>query len=38
MKIGDKNTKNKVFIIAEIGNNHEGSIDTALSMVDASCR
>ncbi len=28
--------KNKVFIIAEIGNNHNGSVDLALEMVDAA--
>ena len=33
MKIGNINTKNKVFIIAEIGNNHEGNFDLAKRMI-----
>ncbi len=33
MKIKNKNTKDSVFIIAEIGNNHEGSIELAKEMV-----
>ena len=34
MKIGNINTKNKVFIIAEIGNNHEGSFALAKKMIN----
>ncbi len=33
MKIGNIDTKNKVFIIAEIGNNHEGNFDLAKKMI-----
>lgn len=33
MKIGSVDTANKVLIIAEIGNNHEGSIDVALELI-----
>jgi N,N'-diacetyllegionaminate synthase len=33
MKIGNINTKNKVFIIAEIGNNHEGNFELAKKMI-----
>ena len=33
MKIGDINTKEKVFIIAEIGNNHEGNFELAKQMI-----
>ena len=29
MKIQDFNTKKKIFLIAEIGNNHEGSLKIA---------
>ena len=36
MKIGNRDTKKRVFIIAEIGNNHEGNIENALSLVDAA--
>ena len=36
MKIGKINTKNKVFIIAEIGNNHEGSFKIAKKMINAA--
>ena len=28
--------KNNVFVIAEIGNNHNGSFDLAIEMVDAA--
>ena len=34
MKIGNKDTKKRVFIIAEIGNNHEGNIENALEKVN----
>ena len=33
MKIGNINTKKKVFIIAEIGNNHEGNFELAKQMI-----
>ena len=33
MKIQNVNTKEKVFIIAEIGNNHEGSYSLAEEMI-----
>ena len=33
-KISLKNLKNKVFVIAEIGNNHEGSFERCLHLVD----
>jgi N,N'-diacetyllegionaminate synthase len=36
MKIGNFDTDNKVFIIAEIGNNHEGDFGLALEMIDAA--
>ena len=37
MKISDYNIGGKnVFVIAEIGNNHNGSVDLALEMVDAA--
>ena len=36
MKISNFNSdKNKVFVIAEIGNNHNGSFELALEMIDA---
>ena len=36
-KIGDKNIDGKhIFIIAEIGNNHNGSVELAKNLVDAS--
>jgi N,N'-diacetyllegionaminate synthase len=34
MKIGNKNTDEAVFVIAEIGNNHEGDFDLAREMVN----
>ena len=35
MKIGKlKITENKTFIIAEIGNNHNGDFDRAIHMID----
>tara|TARA_B100001057_G_C22830876_1_gene943354 strand:+ start:110 stop:1126 length:1017 start_codon:yes stop_codon:yes gene_type:complete len=34
MKIGKIDTNKKVFIVAEIGNNHEGSFDVAKDMID----
>ncbi len=36
MKIKDFDTDKKVLIIAEIGNNHEGSFETALKMIEAA--
>ena len=33
MKIKNKNSNNNVIIIAEIGNNHEGSIKLARKMI-----
>lgn len=36
MKINQVDTALKVFIIAEIGNNHEGSVKTACEMVEAA--
>ena len=33
MKIKNKNFTNKTFIIAEIGNNHEGSFKNALKLI-----
>lgn len=38
MKIGNINTKKKVFIIAEIGNNHEGSFDVAKKTITAAAK
>jgi pseudaminic acid synthase len=35
MKIGHHNTDEKVFIIAELSANHNGSLDTALKTIDA---
>ena len=34
MKIANFSTENEVFIIAEIGNNHEGKLDLAVRMVE----
>ena len=34
MKIGKLDTCDKVIIVAEIGNNHEGSIELARKLVD----
>lgn len=36
MKINEYDTQERVYLIAEIGNNHEGSLDTARKMVDAA--
>jgi sialic acid synthase SpsE len=36
MKIGKIDTAQKVFIIAEIGNNHEGDFDVAIKMIQAA--
>ena len=33
MKIGEKNTSDAVFVIAEIGNNHEGNLDLAQELI-----
>ena len=38
MKIGNFDTDNKVLIIAEIGNNHEGDFGLALEMIDAAAQ
>ena len=38
MKIGKKDLKKSVFIVAEIGNNHEGDLQTALDLVDAASK
>ena len=32
-----KSKLKKVFIVAEIGNNHEGNFDTALKLIDQAC-
>ena len=35
MKIGDKEINSKrIYVIAEIGNNHNGSFDKAIEMID----
>ena len=34
MKIGNLDTRDKVMIVAEIGNNHEGSVELARQLVD----
>ena len=36
MKIGNFDTDNKVLIVAEIGNNHEGDFELAKDMIDAA--
>lgn len=36
MKIANFDTNKEVFIIAEIGNNHEGNLDVAKKMIDAA--
>ena len=36
MKIGEFDTDKKVFIIAEIGNNHEGDFNVACEMIEAA--
>ena len=36
MKIRNWNSNDKTLIIAEIGNNHEGNLETAIEMVDAA--
>ena len=36
MKIGNINTNKKVFIVAEIGNNHEGNFELAKKMINAA--
>tara|TARA_S200000501_G_C20406271_1_gene561502 strand:- start:15 stop:170 length:156 start_codon:yes stop_codon:yes gene_type:complete len=33
VKIGEKDSSEGVFIIAEIGNNHEGNIDLAAELI-----
>lgn len=37
MKIGSVETQNAVLIVAEIGNNHEGSVETARRLIDSAC-
>jgi sialic acid synthase SpsE len=32
-----KSKLKKVFIVAEIGNNHEGKLETALNLIDQAC-
>ena len=32
-----KSKLKKVFIVAEIGNNHEGKFETALNLIDQAC-
>ena len=34
MKIGNLDTRDRVMIVAEIGNNHEGSVELARQLVD----
>jgi N-acetylneuraminate synthase/N,N'-diacetyllegionaminate synthase len=36
MKIGDIDLDREVLVVAEIGNNHEGSFETAAKMIDAA--
>ena len=36
MKIGKFDTSEKVLIVAEIGNNHEGDLELAKEMIDAA--
>ena len=36
MFIDTFNTNNRTFIVAEIGNNHEGDIEIAKEMIDAA--
>ena len=36
MKIENINTKREVMIVAEIGNNHNGDLDTAIQLIDAA--
>jgi N,N'-diacetyllegionaminate synthase len=38
MKIGSFDTDERVFIVAEIGNNHEGDFDLAVAMLKAAAR
>lgn len=38
MKIGKIDTAHQVFIIAEIGNNHEGDFDVAIQMIHAASK
>ena len=38
MKINNINTEKKVFIIAEIGNNHEGSFENAKKMINEAAK
>ena len=38
MKIGKLNTDNKVIVIAEIGNNHEGNYDFAAEMISLAAK
>ena len=36
MRIGSLDTANRVLVIAEIGNNHEGRFDVAMALIDAA--
>ncbi|MBI4135768.1 N-acetylneuraminate synthase family protein [Candidatus Uhrbacteria bacterium] len=36
MLIGSHDTKKRIFIMAEIGNNHEGNFDVAVKMIEAA--
>jgi sialic acid synthase SpsE len=36
MRIGSHDTQREVFIIAEVGGNHDGNVDKALALVDAA--
>jgi N,N'-diacetyllegionaminate synthase len=38
MKIGPFDTNDRVFVVAEIGNNHEGNFDLAVDMIKAAAR
>lgn len=38
MKIGRRSTNDRVFVIAEVGNNHEGNLDLALELVGLAAR
>ena len=38
MKVGKIDTNKKVLVVAEIGNNHEGSFKTAVKMIQSAAR